>query len=86
MFITRLDEFFRSNIELALPSNFADVVLETLRPASDLWQSGETSRLIVTPIKVQSGRSQIKAGMFSDDKYDTVSYHDCPPIGGLGFL
>ena len=77
---------FRSNIELALPSNFADVVLETLRPASSLWESGETSRLVVTPIKLQSARTQIRQGMFSEDKYENVSYHECPPIGGLGFL
>ena len=77
---------FSANIELALPSNFSSVVLETLRPASNLWESGEMSRLIVFPIKLQAARNQLRPGMFGEDKYENFSFNDCPPIGGVGFL
>ena len=78
--------FCRSEMELSLPNNFVKVITESIKPASQIWADGEKARLIVNVVKLQSALSQLKPTMFSEDKYENVSFAQAPPIGGLGFL
>ena len=73
-------------MELALPNNFLDVITESIKPASQIWADGEKARLIVNVVKLQAALAQLKPAMFSEDKYENVTYSQAPPIGGLGFL
>ena len=73
-------------MELDLPVNFNQTILEDMESAFHLWSAGEKSRLTVNPIKVQSALSQLKPGMFSDDKFVEFNFKTAGMIGGAGFL
>ena len=73
-------------MELDLPANFGQTVLDGMDSAFRLWSSGQKSRLTVAPIKVQSAISQLKPSMFTEDKYETFNYKTAGPIGGTAFL
>ena len=77
---------FRSDMELDLPSNFNQTILDGMETAARLWASGQKSRLTVMPVKVQSSISQLKASMFTEDKYEVFNFKTACPIGGTGFL
>ena len=73
-------------MELDLPENYQKTILSNIKSAGKLWGTGEKSRLIVNPVKVQAANSQLRASMFSDDKYETFDFNLSNPIGGNGYL
>ena len=73
-------------MELDLPTNFGQSILDDMDTAFNLWSSGEKSRLTVAPIKLQSALSQLKPQMFSEDKYETFNFKTACPVGGVGYL
>ena len=73
-------------MELDVPTNYSAVVLSEMKTASKLWADGQKSRLTVGPLKLQSAVSQLKPTMFSEDKYENVTFKTANPIGGGGFL
>ena len=73
-------------MELDLPSNFNNVVLNGMDSAAKLWSSGQKSRLVIGPVKLQSALSQLKPSMFSEGKYEEMNFLYTSPIGGIAYL
>ena len=82
---------YSESVYLALPRNYAQVMLTEQSAAHDMWSRGETSVFVTDLVGVLRSRHLLKPFNFAEDLYtcergNAVRYDALVPIGGHSFL